>query len=132
MFYYNNAYRIYKDAKYGASYQLQELLLSKFRGTNKPAYRLNIKDNKFNIGEAFTNNKAIKVAYQEHTDLREIKTEVETKTIIERGLVTNIITPLDIISIALQDNRSNIQKKLSKQITASASLLLNKGKRPQA
>ena len=24
MFYYNNAYQIYKDAKYGASYQPQE------------------------------------------------------------------------------------------------------------
>jgi len=38
-------------------------LLSKFKETNKPAYRLDIKDNKFNIGEAFTNNKATKVAY---------------------------------------------------------------------
>ena len=62
-YYYNNAYRIYKDAKYGASYQPQELLLSKFRETNKLAYRSDIKDNKFNKGEAFTNNKAIKAAY---------------------------------------------------------------------
>jgi len=38
-------------------------LLSKFKGTNKLAYRLDIKDNKFNKGEAFTNNKAIKAAY---------------------------------------------------------------------
>jgi len=38
-------------------------LLSKFKGTNKPAYRLDIKDNKFDKGEVFTNNKAIKVAY---------------------------------------------------------------------
>jgi len=38
-------------------------LLSKFRGTNKPAYRLDIKDNKFNIGEVFSDNKAIKAAY---------------------------------------------------------------------
>ena len=60
---YNNVYRIYEDAKYGASYQLQELLLFKFRGTNKLAYRSDIKDNKFNIGEAFTNNKATKAAY---------------------------------------------------------------------
>jgi len=34
--------------------------------------------------------------------------EVETKTTIERGLVTGIITLLDIESIALQDKRSNI------------------------
>jgi len=38
-------------------------LLSKFRGTNKPAYRLDIEDNEFNIGEAFTDDKVIKAAY---------------------------------------------------------------------
>jgi len=38
-------------------------VLFKFRGTNKPAYKLNIKDNEFNISEAFTNNKAVKAAY---------------------------------------------------------------------
>jgi len=58
-------------------------LLSKFKGTNKLAYRLDIKDNKFNIGEAFTNNKAIKAAYWEYINLREVKIEVETKTITE-------------------------------------------------
>ena len=83
MYYYNNVYRIYKDAKYGASYQLQEPLLSKFKGTNELAYRSDIKDNKFNTGEVFTNNKAIKAAYQEHADLRKVKTEVETKTVTE-------------------------------------------------
>ena len=76
MYYYNNAYQIYKDTKYSSSYQLQELLLSKFKKTNKPAYRSDIKDNKFNIGEAFTNKKAIKAAYQEHADLRKVKIEV--------------------------------------------------------
>ena len=58
-------------------------MLSKFRGTNKPAYRLDIKDNKFNIGEVFTNNKAIKAAYWKHANLREVKIEVETETITE-------------------------------------------------
>ena len=82
-YYYNNVCRIYEDAKYGASYWLQELLLSKFRGTNKLAYRSDIKDDKFNIGEAFTDNKATKVAYWEHIDLREVKIEAETETIIE-------------------------------------------------
>jgi len=38
-------------------------LLSKFKGTNKPARRSDIKDDKFNIGEAFTNKEAIKAAY---------------------------------------------------------------------
>ena len=83
MYCYNNICQIYKDAKYSASYQLQKLLLSKFRGTNKLAYRLDIKDNKFNIGEAFTNNKVIKATYQEHANLREVKIKVETKTIIK-------------------------------------------------
>jgi len=76
-------------------------LLSKFRGTNKPAYRSDIKDNEFNKGEAFTNNKVIKAAYWEYIDLREVKIKIETKTIIEQGLITGIITPLDTISIAL-------------------------------
>ena len=101
MYYYNNVCRIYKDAKYSVSYWLQELLLSKFRGTNEPAYRLDIKDNKFNIGEVFTNNKAIKVAYQEHANLREVEIEVETETVIKQGLVIGIAILLDIISIAL-------------------------------
>ena len=78
-----------------------------------------------------TSNKDEKEANQEHLNLDNV-TEVEAKTITKRGSVTDVITPLDTISIALQDDRSNIQKKLSKQITASASLLLNKGKRPQA
>ena len=56
-------------------------MLSKFRGTNKLAYRLDIKDNKFNIGEAFTNNKAIKAAYWEYINLKEVKTEAKTETI---------------------------------------------------
>jgi len=38
-------------------------LFSKFRGTNEPAHRLDIKDDEFNIGKVFTNNKAIKAAY---------------------------------------------------------------------
>ena len=101
MFYYNNVYQIYKDAKYSASYQLQEPKLLKFRGTNKLVRRLDIKDNKFNIGEIFSNNKVIKVAYQEHTDLREVILEVETKTSIKQGSVTDVITPLDTISTTL-------------------------------
>ena len=43
----------------------------------------------------------MKAAYQEHANLREVKIEAETKTIIEQGLVTDIITLLDTISIAL-------------------------------
>jgi len=38
-------------------------VLSKFKETNELAYRLDIKDDEFNIGEVFTNNKATKAAY---------------------------------------------------------------------
>ena len=75
--------------------------MSKFRGTKELAYRPDVKDNRFNTGEVFTNNKAIKAAYWEHVDLREVEIEVETETTTERGLVTGIITPLNTISIAL-------------------------------
>ena len=76
-------------------------MLSKFRGTNKLTYRLDIKDNKFNIGKAFTNNKAIKAVYWEYINLREVKIKIETKTVTKQGLVIGIITLLDTISIAL-------------------------------
>ena len=62
---------------------------------------MDIKDDKFNKDEVFTNNKAIKAAYWEHADLREVEIEAETKTTTERGLVAGIITPLDTESIAL-------------------------------
>ena len=41
-------------------------------GTNKLVRRSDIKDNKFNIGKTFRNNKVIKAAYQEYIDLRDI------------------------------------------------------------
>ena len=44
---------------------------------------MDIKDNKFNKDKVFTNNKVIKVAYQEYIDLKEVKIEVKTKAIIE-------------------------------------------------
>jgi len=63
--------------------------------------RPDIKDDKFNIGEIFINNKKIKAVYWECVNLREVILEVETKTAIKQGLVTGIITPLDTASIAL-------------------------------
>jgi len=54
-----------------------------------------------------TSDKNKKEANWEHLNL-DNATEVKTKTIIERGLVMGIITPLDTISIALQNNRSNV------------------------
>ena len=66
---------------------------------------MDIKDSKFNIGEIFTNYKAIKAAYWEYADLREVILEVETKTAIKQGLVIGVITLLDIIFIALRDVR---------------------------
>ena len=41
-----------------------------------------------------------KEANQEHLNLNDV-TEVETETTTERGLVTGIMTPLDMISITL-------------------------------
>jgi len=41
-------------------------------------------------------------------DLKTLALEVETKIATEQGLVTGIITPLDIASIALQDGRKSI------------------------
>ena len=35
IFYYNNICQVYKKAKYSINYQLQELKLKEFRGTNK-------------------------------------------------------------------------------------------------
>ena len=34
-FYYNDSYPVYKEAKYGVSYWLQELSLDQFRGTKE-------------------------------------------------------------------------------------------------
>ena len=45
-------------------------------------------------------NKEEKEASQGHLNLKNV-IEEETKTTIERGLVMGIITPLDIVSIAL-------------------------------
>ena len=45
-------------------------------------------------------NKEEKEANQEHLNLNNV-IEAETKTTIERGLVTGIITPLDMESITL-------------------------------
>jgi len=52
-------------------------------------------------------NKDKKEANWEHLNLDDV-TEAETKTITKQGLVTDVITLLDMISIALQDDRSNI------------------------
>ena len=44
---------------------------------------MDIKDNKFNIGNTFHNNKAIEAAYWEYIGLKEVILEVETKTAIK-------------------------------------------------
>jgi len=66
---------------------------------------LDIKDDKFNIGEIFTSNKVIRAAYWEHADLGTAILEVETKTTIEQGLVMEVIILLDTVSITLRDIR---------------------------
>jgi len=62
---------------------------------------LDIKDNKFNIGEIFVDDEEINVVYWEYANLREVILEVETKTAIEQGLIIGIITPLDTVFIAI-------------------------------
>ena len=96
----NNYYIVYSNAKYIASYWPQEPKLLEFRETNKLLRRSDIKDDKFNIGNTFHNNKATRAAYQEHANLNKVILEVETKTTTEWGLVIVIIL-LNIISIAL-------------------------------
>jgi len=44
---------------------------------------LDIKDNKFNIGEIFIDDEEIKAVYWECVNLREVIIEVETKTATE-------------------------------------------------
>ena len=50
--------------------------------------------------------------------------ETKTKTATELGSVVGIKTPLDIISIALQDRRERNQKGLSKQMANTTPLLV--------
>ena len=123
VFCYNNACRIYKDAKYSVSYWLQELVSIGYRGTNELARRLDIKDNDFNIGEAFRNNKVIRAAYQKRVDLKDVILKVEDDFTIKQGILVGIETPLDIMSIASQDIR-----EVGQRIT----LALNKGKKLKA
>jgi len=54
-----------------------------------------------------SSDKDKKEANWEHLNLKNA-IEAETKTTTKRGLVMGIATPLNTISIALQDNRSNI------------------------
>jgi len=44
---------------------------------------LDIKDDKFNKGEIFYNNKAIKVAYWEYINLRDVIKEVKNNSTIK-------------------------------------------------
>ena len=56
--------------------------------------------------------------------------KIETETTTEPRLVIGIETPLDIISIILQNKRERNQDSLSKQVTSATPLLI-KGKKPQ-
>jgi len=62
---------------------------------------LDIKDNKFNIGEIFNNNKVIRAVYWEYVDLGIVIIEVEVKLALETKIVIGIKTLLDIVSITL-------------------------------
>ena len=66
---------------------------------------MDIKDNEFNIGEIFNNNKVIRAGYWEYVDFRIVILEIETETTIEQGLVMEVITLLDTAFIASRDVR---------------------------
>jgi hypothetical protein len=71
-------------------------------------------------------------AFKAQKNLREVNKvlKVETKTATDSIIINSQEMPLDIISITSRNKRDNIQNKLS-GYSASASLSLNKGKRPQ-
>ena len=91
---------VIRSVIYSISYWLQELKLLEFKGTIKLLHRLDIKDDKFNIGKTYNNNKVIKAVYWERVNFKDIILEVETKTTIEWGLVI-FITLLNTASITL-------------------------------
>jgi len=62
---------------------------------------LDIKDNKFNIGEIFYNNKVIRAVYWEYIDLRIVKIEVEVKLTLKTKTIIGIETLLNTVSITL-------------------------------
>jgi len=62
---------------------------------------LDIKNDEFNIGKTFNNDKAIRVVYWECVDLKIVIIEVEVKLVLETKIAIGVKTPLDTISIAL-------------------------------
>ena len=66
---------------------------------------MDIKDNKFNIGKIFNNNKVIRAVYWEYIDLRVVIIEVEVKLALEIKIIIGIETLLDTMFITLQDIR---------------------------
>jgi hypothetical protein len=147
-FCYDNACRIHEDAKYGASYWPQEPESRGLKGTKESDEE---SDRLYELDQDVTatcgQRSATLTMEAEYSLINSDEeeqgtnwgypnldnaTEAETETTTERGSVTGIMTPLDTESIASRDGRSNIQRRLSKQTTASASSPLDKGKRPKA
>jgi len=62
---------------------------------------LDIKDDKFDIGEIFNNDKTIKAVYWEYADLRIVIIEVGAKLALETKTIIGIKTLLDMVSTAL-------------------------------
>jgi len=81
---------------------------------------LDIKDNKFNIGEIFNDDKVIRAVYWEYIDLGIVIVEVEVKLALETKTVIGIKTLLDTMFITLQNIR---------EVGQRTTLVLNKGKR---
>jgi len=62
---------------------------------------LDIKDDKFNIGEIFYNDKVIEAVYWEYIAIKDITLEVKDNSTTEQGILVRIKTLLNIISITL-------------------------------
>ena len=62
---------------------------------------MDIKDDKFNIGKIFTNNKVIRAVYWEYVGFGIVIIKVEVKLALGTKTIIGIKTLLDMISIAL-------------------------------
>ena len=116
-FYYDDRYLVYKEAKYGVSYQLQEPSLERFKGTRYDSnylYGLDLREYLEGDDGTFSNiesvydryyaivaNTVLEVTLEEVEDLYETLEDLEVDTeIVIDDLVAGIKTPLDTITIA--------------------------------
>ena len=114
VFYYNSAYKVHKDAKYGVGWQPQELKLSHAKATqelddeqNRIYYKINMHGNTISLKLVIYLIKEVnkdisdkEISQQKEDKLLYIlKTEIDTAT--NSITIAGIETSLNIISIAL-------------------------------